>query len=59
MIKAASRPAIIDRDSLPRLDAEMRACLPGEDFAAACQILIPSSGTLRGAGSSVYRVEKT
>lgn len=25
MIKAASRPAIIDRDSLPRLDAEMRA----------------------------------
>lgn len=32
-----------------------RACLPGEDFAAEAQVLIPSTGTLRGAGRSVYR----
>jgi hypothetical protein len=32
-----------------------RACLPGEDFEAECQVLIPATGTLRGAGRSVYR----
>jgi hypothetical protein len=32
-----------------------RACLPGEDFAASAEVLIPSTGTLRGAGRSVYR----
>jgi hypothetical protein len=35
--------------------ATWRACLPGEPFAAECQVLIPSTGTLRGAGRSVYR----
>jgi hypothetical protein len=32
-----------------------RACLPGEQFEAECQVLIPATGTLRGAGRNVYR----